>query len=245
MRWLSLLLLSMFCFSCASDVDGRKGRLRIGVDPSWAPLNFEELQPYVTGYTEDCLLEIARYSGLEFEKVNANWDSLLDGMRTGAYDAVITSLPPYEFNVAKYDFSADLIQLGPVLITETASKQMKLDDLSHELVGVIKNDPAMLAVERYPLVIIRSYNTIPELLDAVASGELAAAVLDRLWAASFVNDLYNGKLKIASEPMSDLGLHLIAPKGKYERLIRSFDKSIKQLKKKKFPELQKKWNLTG
>ena len=244
MRFFIICLLSLFLGSCSCSGSGGKERLRIGVDPSWSPLNFDELQPYVNGYAEDLLLEISQYSGLEFEKVQANWDSLLDGMQRGQYDAALTSLPPYSFNQAKYDFSIDFLALGPVLVATTNAKYTEPHQLSGELVGVLMGDPAVLLLEKYPEIIIRPFNSVPELLDAVVSGELEAAVLDRLPAMSYVRDLYADQLKIASEPLAKSGLHLIAPKGKLQPLIRAFDKSIERFSKKdKLSKLQKKWHL--
>ncbi len=246
MRVVLYFFLSLFLVSCSCESSARSGKLRIGVDPSWAPLNFDELQPYVNGYTEDVLLEVSRSSGLEFEKVTANWDSLLEGMRKGQYDAVLTSMPAYTFNLAKYDFSQDFLQLGPVLITTPSGKYTELQQLSGELVGIISGDPAVLVLQKYPEVIIRNYNSIPELLDAVENQEIEAAVLDRLPAVNYVNDLYQGKLKVVSEPLTSVGLHLIVPKGKSEELIRSFNKSLERFEKKKtLVDLQKKWNLAS
>jgi hypothetical protein len=59
-----------------------------------------------------------------------------------------------------------------------------------------------------------------------------------------VNDLYPGRLKIASAPMNDVGLHAVCLKGHSPKFIRSFNHSIEQMKKKKSLEsLQKKWSL--
>ncbi len=176
--------------------------------------------------------------------MNVNWDTLLQGLNEGKYDIVLTSIPPYNFNQAKYDFTENFLSLGPVLITPANANYTDLAHMNGELVGVITGDPAVLVVEKYPEVIIRNYTTLPEVLDAVANGEIEAAVLDRLPASNYVQDLYAGKLKIASTPMNEVGLHAVSLKGKSPRLIRLFNSSIEQMKKKKSLEaLQKKWFL--
>lgn len=229
-------------FSACGSQGGRA--VRIGVDSTWAPIDFEELQPYVNGYVEEFLLEVARYSGLEFEKVPANWDTLFDGMREGKYDAVLSSMPPYVFNAAKFDFSENFLDLGPVLITSSDESYKNLSSLSGELVGVLSDSPTVLLIERHPKIIIRSYSSIPDVLNAIVDGEIEAALLDRLPAVAFVRDLYAGKLKIASDPLTDVGLHLVTPKGKMHRLMQSFNNALSTFKKKKKLEaFQKKWNL--
>ncbi len=240
---LAALLLIFFLTSCSCN-QSERGKLRIGVDSSFAPLNFEELQPYVNGFVEDLLLDVSRFSGMELEKVSANWDTLLEGMEQGKYDAVLSSMPAYNFNLAKYEFSENFLDLGPVLIVPANANYADLKGLSGELVGVINGDPAVLVLEKHPEVIIRSYDTIPDLLDAVATGDIEAAVLDRLRAINYVRDLYAGRLKIASAPLTNVGLHTVAPLGESAKFTRLFNQALAQMKKKKtLEELQKKWNL--
>lgn len=238
-----LLLISFFLSACScNNMSGE--RFRIGVDPTYAPLNFEEQQPYVNGYVEELLLDVAKFSGMSFEKVNANWNNLLEGLDQGQYDAVLSSMPAYNFNLAKYEFSENFLALGPVVVVPSNANYSDLKDLSGELVGVITGDPSVLVVEQYPEVIIRGYNSIPELLDAVANGEIEAAVIDRLPALNYVRDLYAGRLKIATAPLTPVGLRLVTPKGKATKFMRLFNQALEQMKKKKELEaLQKKWNL--
>lgn len=241
---LTLLAFLAFLSSCGCSSNSRHGTLRIGVDPSWSPLSFEELQPYVNGYTDEFLQDVSRYSGIEFNKIGANWDTLLQGLNEGRYEAILCSLPPYNFNQAKYDFTENYLDLGPVLITPANANYTELSQMNGELVGVIAGDPAVLVVEKYPEVIIRNYNSLPDVLEAVASGEIEAAVTNRLPAAKYVQDLYVSKLKIASAPMNNVGLHAVTLKGKSSRFIRTFNTSIEQMKKKKtLEQLQKKWSL--
>jgi hypothetical protein len=58
-----------------------------------------------------------------------------------------------------------------------------------------------------------------------------------------VKDLYADQLQIASDPLTDQGLHLVALKSE-NRLIHLFNDSLISLeKKKKVEALQKKWQL--
>ena len=238
------LILAFLFSSCSCNQNKRSDGFRIGIDPTYAPLNFDELQPYVTGYVEELLLEVAKFSGLTFEKIGANWNTLLEGMERDQYDAVLSSMPTYNFNLAKYDFSENLLNLGPVVIVPSNANYSDLKDLSNELVGVITGDPAVLVIEQYPEVIIRGYATIPDLLNAVADGEIEAAVLDRLHALNYVRNLYSARLKIATAPLTPVGLRLVTPKGEATRFTRLFNHALEQMQKKKELEaLQKKWNL--
>lgn len=244
MRLILLFILSLIFQSCGCNSEGNRGAMRIGIDPYWYPINFGAQESYVNGFTEDLLLEIARDSGIHFERIAANWDNLLDGLREEKYDAVLTSLPPYEFHTAKFDFSPSILDLGPVLIVPVNASKTELSKMGGELVGVVTGDPAILQIQKYPDVVTRNYNSIPELLNALVAGEIEGALLNRVPAMSYVSDLYGGKLKIASAPLTDSGLRLVTPKGKQTYQLALFNKSLSSLKKKKkLQALLKKWEL--
>lgn len=238
MRILRLLILLFAACSCGTNTFHKT--VRIGVDTKWYPLDFGPQTSYVNGYTEDLLLEMARYSGMQFELISANWDNLWDGLKAGKYDAVLSSLPPHEFHLAKYDFSDNFLDLGPVLVLRTNEADVSLSQI--RMVGVIIGEQTVEIVEKYPSVVIRTYRSIPDLLNAVAGAEIDGAVLARIPAVNFVADLYQGKLKISGEPLNSAGLHLVAPKGEASR----FNRTLQSLQKKKVIEkLQKKWNLSS
>jgi len=239
--WSLLVVFLLAACSCGEKYSGPP--IRLGVDPTWAPLNFGEQQSYVNGYTEDLLLEISRYSGLKFEKMTANSSTLLDGLQRGQYDAVLTSLPPYSFNMAKYSFSDNFLNTGPVLITAKTSSFKELSQIpADNLIGILRNDPAAQLITAHPKLIVRNYDSVPSLLDAVAAGDIAGALLDRLRATAFVRDLYQPTLQVASEPLTNEGLHLLQRKSATSSAIRLFEKSLKALhEQKKIEELQKKW----
>lgn len=231
--------MALFLAACG----GKKGAFRIGIDPTWSPLNFGAEQPYVNGFTEELLLEIARYSGMEFERVSANRDTLLEGLEKGKYEAVLTSLPPYNFNEARYEFSKNFLDLGPVLIVSQNFSGTKLTDL--EVVGLVTGDPARLLVQKYPELVVRTYASLPFLLNAIIAGEIDGALHSQIPTLNYVHDLYVGQLKIVGNPMGDAGLHLVVRKDKQPALLKHFDASLKSLKRKKRVQaLLKKWQLS-
>ena len=235
-----LRLLILVLLACGCGGGSMRGTMRIGVDTTWYPLNFGSETPLVNGYTEDFLLEMARYSGMQFELISANWDTLVSGLQEKKYDAILTSMPPYEYNVAKFDFSSNYLELGPVLIVPVDSQKEALSKMNGDRVGIVANDQTALILEKYPTIMIRSYNTIPDLLNAVAAGEIHGALLAQIPATNYLRDLYAGKLKIASGPMTDAGLHLVASKGR----MGPFNKTLDALRKRKVIDtLLKKWQL--
>jgi ABC-type amino acid transport substrate-binding protein len=239
--WVIFLCATLQNCSCGSR---EAARFRLGVDPNWYPLDFGPQTPYVNGFIEELLIDMAAYSGMEFELVQANWDSLLEGMKQGKYDAVLSSLPPYNYHLAKYDFSENFLDLGPILIVPTGSSYANLDQMKEELVGCIVGDPAVLQLQKHPDVILRTYPSISDLLQAVVTGEIEGALLDRMLASAYLRDFYQGQLVAVGAPMTDAGLHLITPRGKQGYFVRSFNKNLEVFKKKKkWQALLEKWQI--
>lgn len=239
MAFLRIFFVALLLVGCGSNHFSRVG-MRIGIDPLWYPKDFGTQTSYVNGYIENLLLEMNEYSGVRFEIVQASWDNLLDGLKEKKYDAIITTLPPHEYHLAKYDFSDNLLSLGPVLIVPTGSSKKDLDVLGGDLVGIIMNDPAALILEKHPEIVIREFQSIPDLLGAVTLGKIDAALLDRIPAVNYIDNLYAGMLEIPSKPLNNAGIRLVGPKGE----IDSFNRSFKSLKKKgDVKKLQKKWEL--
>src|SRR3990167_4803970 len=170
-----------------------RGKLKVAIDPNWYPIDIGKQNSYVNGFTEDLLLEVAQYSGMEFEKISANWDTLLEGMNEKKYDVVLCSLPPYEYNKAKYDFSMNFLDLGPVLIIPAGTQTPDLAKMKESLMGIIAGDPAFAILQKYPDIVVRTYGSIPDLLNAIVNGDIQGALLERIPAVNYVRDLYAGK----------------------------------------------------
>lgn len=241
-----ILILSSILFLCGCGGGTNKSVFRIGIDSEWIPLNFYGQTDYVNGFIEELLLDMSIYSGMEFERVEANWDSLLDGMRKNRYDAVISSLPPYQFNQAHYDFSKNMLELGFALVIPVHSSQKELKEFSNEVVGALAGDELAPVLQEVPNLIVHRYSSVPELFNAVVAGEVKGAILDRLYAISYVRNLYAGKLTIAVSSLNESGLHLVTLKGERAREMAQFDKTLKHLaKNKQLEALLKKWQLSS
>lgn len=238
-----LFLIFIFLLSsCGSPIP--KQTVRVGIDPTWAPLDFGMQTAYVNGFIEELLLEISKISNLQFERVTANSNLIYEEMQKGQYLVSISSKDRYDFNLAIYDFSQDIIKLGPVLILPTREKMKNLGEMKGKIVGAIDGDPAALSLQPYPNVIPRAvYKSVPELLSAVVLGEIDGAILDMIPAVQYVNDLFQGQLKIATKPLTSAGLRFIAMKP--NKIIDQLDRELKQLEKKKIlQKLLTKWGLS-
>src|SRR3989339_977953 len=178
----------------------------IGVDPSWRPLDFQEKQKNILGFSTELLTKISAKEHLSISLLNTNWDSLFDGLKSKKYQAVLSSLYPYNFNKELYNFSDPFLEIGPVLVLPLQSPKLSLKDLSGKAVGILEGSPDVLLLEKDPSILIRNYVSAPVALNALVSGEIEAALIPILTASSYVDHIYFKKLKIGSPPLTDEGL---------------------------------------
>lgn len=217
---------------------------KIAVDPSWYPLNFEERQNNILGFTNELLLAISSERDLPISLLQVNWDTLFEGLQKKEYPAILSSLYPYNFNEDIYSFSEIFLHIGPVIIVPKGSVAHSLKQLEGFEVGVLAGSSDILLLEKYPNILIRTYESIPTTLNDLLSGNIQAAILPILPASAFIQNLYYKSLTISSKPLTEQGLRLITLKNENPALIKAFNKALDHLKNSgEYDLLLQKWNL--
>ena len=160
------------------------------------------------------------------------------------YDAIVTLMPPRLQNLQSYEFSDKILDLGPILIVPKKSKAKSLDDLDTKRVGFIEGEDSILILAGHPKVLVQSYTSITDLLNAVVSGEVDGALAEIIVASSYVADLYIEKLKTVGQPLSEDALRLAVVKGRNQTLIPFFNKYLSKVKRKSiYKSTLRKWEL--
>lgn len=235
-----LIVLSLTLVGC-----GSKGKTyTVGVDPTWFPLNLMGKEPNVFAFSNELLLEISRHEGINFERVNMSWDNLSLGLEEKKYDAILSSIYPYVYELKKYDFSDLYLNTGPVLVVKGDSMLNVSGGMEGKEVAVGTQEQEALFIRLYPQVIVRYYNQIPNALNALIGEYVDGVVVGYIPATAFVEDLYEGKLKIATPPLNEAGLRLLTVHEKHPELIEAFNRGLEKVRDSgKYEKLLKKWNL--
>ncbi len=218
----------------------------VAIDPTWYPLSFHKEQTSILGFSTDILMQISIQEDISFSQLNTNWDSLLEGLNSQKYKAVLSSLSPYNFNQAVYSFSDPYLPLGPVLIVPLDSSKNSIEEFSGKCIGILQGSRDSLILEKDPTIFIRSYENASSLLTDLVAENVQAALLPVLTASAYVDHLYYKKLKIATLPLNNQGLRLITLKDKAPQLIEKFNRGLEELKKSgEYDKLLAKWNLAS
>lgn len=238
---LGLLLVFLFLLAgCGKS----KPPYRIGVDPQWYSLDIQGRKKNLQGFTNDILKEIGASQKISIVVVSRNWDNLTDGLRSKNYDAMLSTIYPYVFNLDKYDFSDLFIPTGPVLVLPYNSTKKSLEDLKGKLIGFQRGSEAMASLQYHHAFIPRIYDSVPQAFNDVVNGNIDGAVVDLLTAQAFCQDLYNRQLKIVMPPFNDQGVRLLTLHGQNDNLLKQFNDGLRKLQKSgRYDELQMKWSL--
>lgn len=217
---------------------------RVGVDPGWFPMEFGIRDKNVTAFSAELLMDTGKIEKLPFQKVHASWIDLLDGLQRGSYEVILTSKTPYIFNRNQFDFSDVYLPLGPVLVVPKDSKINSIHQLNGKKIGVIAGSNMALILEKSEGVLIVDYMSIPVALNDVLLEAIDGALVDVLTATAFCRDLYQNTLKIATPPLNDEGLRMVAVHGKASDLIKGFNAGLSRMKADgTYGKLLEKWDL--
>lgn len=238
----SLFFAFLFLVGCSG---GSSKHFRIGVDPFWFPLELDGRENQVTAFSTELLTAIGKIEKTPLVKVSVGSDNLLLGLKTKKYEAMLSSMPPYLFNQKEFSFSDLYLQMGPVLVVGATSSIHGLKQLNGREVAIVAGSSHELLLEKTAGVLIRNFDSIPLALNAIVHGTVDAALIDILPATAYVQDLYQGKLKIVTAPLNDQGLRLITLHNQAPYLIKAFNAGLKKLKQSgEYDKLLKKWGLS-
>jgi polar amino acid transport system substrate-binding protein len=242
MTIIRFILLGLLLASCGKSRSGYD--YKIAFDPAWHSLETPGRENALTAFTAELVEAIGTVEELKLGLYQRSWSNLMLGLQEGDYQAVCTPMEPFIFYEKRYVFSEIYLSTGPVLITQIGPKWNSLTQLGGREVGIVRGAPYALILEKYPNVLQRTYDSIPAMLDDLKNTLIEAAVLDKLAAVAYTNDLYQGLLKIASPPLSPEGIRLVGLYGTSAELIRRFNRGLSKLKSNgTYTKLAQKWGL--
>jgi len=234
------ILLSFFLTSCSNN--GKEEPFSVGVDASFSSIQVGEKGDYLEGYVSEFLRGFSKRSGKTLAKVEVDAKNLLEGLYQDKYQAVISTLSPYNFNLAKYDFSESLLEVGKVLVVAKDVKISTLQEMEKPVIGIHEEELSGQISALLPKdTVVKKYASYPELLDALVDKEIKGAILFRLLALSFAENNYFEKIKVLKEPLTKESLRVITLKGKEASFLRHMNEFLS--KKREQKKLQKKWKL--
>jgi polar amino acid transport system substrate-binding protein len=218
---------------------------RVGVDPSWYPLDLAGKTNNVYAFTNELLQEIARVEKVSFQRLNLSWDNLVYGLKGGDYDAILSTLQPSVLNGKTFMFSQLFLQTGAVIIVQEGDRRVSLTDFKGQLLSIPNSAEEIQLMAKHPLIESQYYTSVSVALDDLSASRVGGVLVPLIPAETYVKNIYPDSLRIVGPPLLDDGLRMISLKS-HDKVVKVFNRGLNRLKSNgTYSKLLDKWQLTS
>jgi len=217
------------------------GKLVVGTDPTFEPMEFVNEEGDYVGYDIDLANRIGQELGLNVEFKNILWDDIFTALEENQIDVIIASVTITEEREHKYDFSIPYINAGQVIITKKSDNSITLpEDLIDKKIAVQRNTTNEEQAVKYGKEenVLR-YDDFEAATNALLNGDADAIFADLTVAKGIISE--NETLKIASEPVTSDYYGVVVRQGNGQ-LLESVNQSLEVLRQQGvLVYLKQKW----
>lgn len=230
--------------ACAQPAPASK-KLVIASDASFPPMEFVDEAKKIVGFDIDLINAIAKDQKLEVEVKNTAWDGIFAGLEAGQYDAILSSVTVTDERKQKYDFSEAYFDANQGIVVRADDSTIKTEkDLSGKTVGVQIETTGAIAVRKIAGAKVKQFDTPDLAMLDLMNKNVDAVVVDTPVAAGYAlqSAQFKGKLKIASEIVTNEVYGLTVKKGDPKKLLPLFNAGLKNLKASgEYKKIYEKW----
>lgn len=217
----------------------------IARDATWFPLEFLGKSRQVAAFSDELLAAIAAEENIHIRIYSISSNLLFSGLHVGTFQGVLTSDVPRGTLFDNFVSSVPYFRFGPVLVVRKSSNITQLEQLYGSAIGVLRgaslqfDQPAPADVTYIP------YDNVLIALQHLSDGVVDGVIIGAFPAFAYTNSLFADRLRIASAPLTNEALRLVALKGPEGRaLIKHFDHGLEVTKANgTYAALLKKWSL--
>lgn len=232
---ISFLLLNISLGWASSDLDQvtKSGKLKVAVDTTYPPMEFEDMKGQIIGFDVDFAKELSKRLGVEADFIVMPWDGILAGLASKRYDVIISSMNITDDRKKVVHF-VEYARMGQIFVAKKGGKVVKKkEDLEGLVVAVQKDTTSSEAVENFQKTIkikaVKNFSAATDTFNAIKAGQAEVIVIDEPVGNYYVNLAPNTFVvtgeAIAPEPIG------IA--------IRKSDKSLSDAIEKHFKSMMK------
>lgn len=216
----------------ASDVKLKlvhEGKLTFAMSGLLKPLNYKDTNGVLTGFDVEIGNEIAKRIGLEANPVTNPWETILQGLKGGKYDAIIGSMTHTEERAKQVDFTEPYyISGGQIFIAETNDLIKTQDDLQGKVIGVVQASTHKEVAETLTdKTKVKGYPTDIYALQDLVPGRVDAVITDRVVGTSAIKN-QGLKIKATGEVLNKENIAIAVTKDNPE-LTKKINEAIKAM----------------
>ncbi len=180
----------------------------------------------IVGIDPEIIREICKRNGYELKIENMAFGALIAAVQTGKADVAASGITVTEERKQKINFTDSYIVANQRILIRAETKDFKLEDLKNKPVGVQEGTTGDMYVKdnfREP----ERYKTTPEVIQALKTRKVYAAVLDNEPAE--IGAAKNPDLQILSEPLTAEEYAFAISKERSD-LLKMFNNTLRQMK---------------
>jgi polar amino acid transport system substrate-binding protein len=214
-----------------------KGTLVVAVDAAYPPFASVDQDGHFVGFDPDLARELARRLGVEAQFVNVGVEGLLDALKLGKCDVVVSAFP-YEYNLTRdFLFSEPYFNAGPRLAVRAGETTIRgPGDLAGRRVAVELGSAADGATRSWADRGVQMVRTMTpaEAIQALVRGEVDAAVGDPISLRERIRQ--GGGIQLVGDPIAD---------EQYVVVLRITERTLRDAVDEALLEMQKDGTLAG
>lgn len=240
-----LLAAAAFVLSSCSKSATDENVIRWGADEAGgAPFEFRDPKDPSKriGFEVEIADEIGRRTGKKIEFVQAQWDTLIQGLKRNDFDIAMSGIEITEERKAEADFTQPYYVYTEQLVVRADQTSItKLEDLKGNAVGTLAACAAERVLHNTPGIEVKSYDDNVRPYDDLAIGRVDGVLLDLCIATYYAKS--NPKLRFAGEPFAP-GNYGIALRKQDTQLRKQIDDALTAMKKDgTLEKIYRKWEL--
>ena len=218
--------------------------LKVGVEGTYPPFNFENEAGELTGYDVEVSREIAERIDYKIKFVPTKWSGMFGALEARKFDMIVNQVAITPERKEKYDFTQPYVYSGAQLIVQEGNNEIKsLEDLKGKTVGVGLGSNYEQIVNKFDKnnqIEVKTYEVLLDTLHDVGIGRIDAALNDKLVAG--INIKKAGlDLKLAGKPVEKVKNGIVFRKGNQE-LLNKVDQALTEMKQDgTLKEISKNW----
>ncbi|MFS0556744.1 ABC transporter substrate-binding protein [Brevibacillus sp. 179-C9.3 HS] len=206
-----------------------EGKLTFAMSGLIKPLNYKDTNGVLTGFDVEIGNEIAKRIGLEANPVTNPWETILQGLKGGKYDAIIGSMTHTEERAKQVDFTDPYyISGGQIFIAETNDSIKTKDDLKGKIIGVVQASTHKDAAETLTdKTNVKGYPSDIYALQDLIPGRVDAVITDRVVGTSAIKN-QGLKIKATGDVLNKENIAIAVTKDNPE-LTKKINEAIKAM----------------
>jgi ABC-type amino acid transport substrate-binding protein len=218
------------------------GKIVVASDVAYPPFEFAP-RTGPRGFDIDLMNEVARRTGLEVEYRNVQFDSIIRGLTSNLFDAVISGMTITAGRRQQVDFSDPYYNVSEALVVRSGSEIESTGDLEDEVLGVQLG--TMGQAEAGDLLNggnvdeVRTYKTIGEAYAALQAGVVDGVIYDLPDAQTKVDES-DGELELVEVIPTGSQYGIAFPKD--SPLVEPVNQALDEIKEDgTYEEIYEKW----